>query len=355
MTAPDVASDTLNFLALHADLESRVLDSDSGNWLSGWQCDNPWIEEIQAEVDKNIVSIPQEKYHYLSDDHHVSESLRAFHEVVDGIPLEGLICGSGSTAIIFTFCAWLKERGVKEAYYIPPLYHTLRYGLNLFGIEVKPISSKHAFEKNFEIRLPDVSTILLFSDPIWYAGISMQESVIHSIIEWQKRTQSYVFVDGSFQYAKWSGLAPELSSKLDPRYTVRLICPTKALAAHGYRFSYAAVPAQIRQRLVHIYSNIYGSASVESLAFGRVSSKLMLDKKICDLLMKSAAERHKKLRLDQAIHSSWEANCGYFIYEKILRPLPNGTELIGGSYFEQKRYADHVRINLLSPNIRLLD
>jgi aspartate/methionine/tyrosine aminotransferase len=300
-------------------------------------------------------TIDQDKYYYLSEDATISESLNEFHHSVDQISPESFLCGAGSSTIIFTFCAWLKEQNITEVHYIQPMFFSVHHALKLFGIRAQPINSRHAFERGFRIHLPTEKSVLLLTDPIWYAGLSIAEHVIQEICEWQKKTQSLVFVDGSFQYAKWNGIMHEATAMLDTARTVRLICPTKALAAHGYRFAYASVPAEMRTTMAYIYSNIYGSASIESLAFGRALPDVIINRDICNALTRSIATRHKALRSDQTITSDWEADSGYFVYEKILRPLPANTKLLGGPFFEQKRYKHHVRINLLSPSMELLD
>jgi len=173
-------------------------------------------------------------------------------------------------------------------------------------------------------------------------------------VEWQRKTRSLLFIDGSFQYAKWGGEPSEFSSAFDPAHTVRLICPTKALAAHGYRFSYVLLPEAMHQECTHIYANIYGSASVDSLAFARIVPAALQSRDIIMPLMLTVATRHRSLRSQGKISSAWEPSSGYFIFEKILVPLPEGTILMDGSFFEQKRYPEYRRINLLSPSLHLL-
>jgi hypothetical protein len=99
--------------------------------------------------------------------------------------------------------------------------------------------------------------------------------LVTAIRKWQKNTNSTVFVDGSFQYSRWNGVKREATASLDPMLTVRLICPTKIVAAHGFRFSYALLPSSLLEEYKHIYSNIFGSASLESIAFGRAAAKIM--------------------------------------------------------------------------------
>jgi hypothetical protein len=350
-----VSQDDLSFLLQrHAELEEKYGDGDGGRFLSGWQCENPWIEQIRVLVDGQIRQIDSGQYPNLDSDSIVKEELYRFHCSIDGTTPDSQFCGAGASSIIFTFCAWLHQQDIQEIYYIPPLYFSLHFALRLFGIRARAISGKHAFEPGFSLNLPSERTVLLFSDPIWYAGIPLSNEIIKSLIEWQSRTGSLVFVDGSFQYAKWEGLRAELSALFDPEYTARLICPTKALASHGYRFAYVLLPKAMHASIAHIYANIYGSASVDSLAFARIAPTTMAGGTITSSLMRLAAERHQSLRTHGTISSPWQPRCGYFIFEQIAASLPPGTLLMDGAYFEQKRYPNYRRINLLSPSLHML-
>jgi aspartate/methionine/tyrosine aminotransferase len=355
MAVFDLNNPIPSLLERHAQLEALYGDNETGNWLSGWQCDNPWIDQIRRIVDKHKSAVPRDKYHYLSEDSYILDSLREFHLAVDKNTPESFLCGTGSSTIIFTFCAWLKAQDVQRVYYIEPMFFAVHHALELFGIETRPVNARHGFEASFKVNLPQEKTILLFTDPIWYAGTSLSANVVEQISDWQRATQSLIFVDGSFQYAAWTGVDHEASAILDPSLTVRLICPTKALAAHGYRFAYATVPQHIHDRMAHIYSNIYGSASIESMAFGRAIPELIVDRTLCNTLSRTIGERHAMLRSRGIIAANWDADRGYFVFERIHCPLPPNAKLLGGSYFDQKRYPDHRRINLLSPSIHLLN
>ena len=70
--------------------------------------------------------------------------------------------------------------------------------------------------------------------------------------------------------------------------------------------------------------------------------------------MLTAAARHQSLRSQAKISAAWNASCGYFVFEEILVSLPEGTLLMDGSFFEQKRYPKYRRLNLLSPSLHLL-
>src|SRR5437868_3115698 len=118
-----VAQDDLSFLLQrHAELEAKYGDGDGGRFLSGWQCQNPWTDQIQRLVQDQSSQIDGGQYLYLDSEPALKESLARFHSSVDGVAPERLFCGAGASSIIFTFCAWLRQQGTGEIYYIPPLY-----------------------------------------------------------------------------------------------------------------------------------------------------------------------------------------------------------------------------------------
>lgn len=350
----DAHSEAAQLLKRHDDLEALHGDGDGGNFLSGWQCDNPWSRGLQDLVAAEGLSLDVSKYAYFGGDAKIREPLEAFHVRADGTAPEALLFGQGASPLIFTFCAWLKERGIDEIYYIPPLYFSMHFALRFLGVRARPISGRHAYEGGFSINLPTKTAVLLFADPIWYAGVLLGEEHVKRIAGWQADTGSFVCVDGSFQYMRWDQLLSEPTSHLDPSKTFRILCPTKALAMHGYRFAYAVVPRSLLQDYSRIYDNIYGSASVDSAAFARVAGRVLNEGQVVNALMQSAAERHSALRSNGSIRSEWEPTCGYFIFEEIARTLPESVVLMDGTYFEQKRYSNYRRINLLSPSIGLL-
>lgn len=353
---PTSSNDDLAFLLQrHAELEARFGDGEGGRFLSGWQCENPWSGHIRELVDDQCHQIDSGQYLYLDSDTLTKQALSQFHQRVDGVVPHSMLCGNGASSIIFTFCAWLRQKNILEVFYVPPLYFSLHFALRLFGVRARAVSGKHAFESEFSINLPSQGAVLLLADPIWYAGIPLPNDLIESLVRWQQRTQSLVFIDGSFQYASWDCQRVELSSKFDPKQTVRLICPTKALASHGYRFAYAMLPESMHATCAHIYANIYGSSSIENFAFARIAPAAMMDGTIVKALMRLASDRHQSLRARRKISAPWQPSCGYFVFEQVFADLSESVPLMDGSFFEQKRYPDYRRINLLSPSLHLLD
>jgi hypothetical protein len=195
----------------------------------------------------------------------------------------------------------------------------------------------------------------MLADPVWYAGIPLPEDLINTLVEWQRHTSSLVFLDGSFQYAKWGSQKTEYSARFASERTVRVVCPTKSLCAHSYRFAYGLFPKSMHERCVHIYANINGSTSVDNIAFARIAPLIMLEHKFTNALTDLASTRHRDLRARGKIQAPWQPSSGYFVFEKIIKKLSDRIILMDGSFFEQKRYPQYNRINLLSPSISALD
>jgi histidinol-phosphate/aromatic aminotransferase/cobyric acid decarboxylase-like protein len=345
---------TFALIKRYEELETLYGDGPSGNFLSGWQCVNPWSETVQKRIDDVRLTIDGSKYHYFDDDKMVERGLSDLHQDVDGVVPQSVLCGEGASSLIFTFCAWLRQMSVSEVFYVPPLYFTFHYALRLFGIRARPIAGKHSFEAEVVWNLPCVAVVLLVCDPIWYAGMPLDEAQVARLIDWQRKTGSTIIVDGSFQYMRWDGTSHEPTAHLDPDRTIRLVCPTKALAVHGYRFAYATMPALWRKELSVMHSNGYGSVAADNIAFAKAAVSLLREGHVRASLMKLASSRHRTFRASGTIAADWQPGCGYFIFERITSSLPADAPLMDGSFFEQRRYEDHVRINLLSPSIDIL-
>jgi len=346
--------DLKSMLRRHAELEELQGDGEQGRFLSGWQCDHPWSMDLRDAVTAERAALPDQDYLYLEHDELVRDGLLSFHRRFDGSTPSAVVPAEGGSGLIFTVCAWLSERGVKEVYYLAPLYFSAAHAFGLLGMRARAISGRQPFEKGFTFNLPEQTTVLFLTDPIWYAGLTIDAALIEQIAHWQRRTQSYVVVDGSFQYMRWDGSTNEATARLDPLRTIRILCPTKTMALHGYRFAYALLPADIRSSFVHLHSTLYASASAESIAFARVAVREMQTRALTRKLVLFIAERHRRLRTAGKIAADWNADSGYFVFEQLLVPGIDIKPLMDGSYFGQKRYPDYRRINLLSPSLSLL-
>ena len=189
MSAQATPDDLSSLLQRHADLESKFGDGDGGRFLSGWQCANPLAEKIRLAVERESRSIDPVQYVTFGEDRILQQELKHTHRLIDGVMPETIMCGSGSSSLIFTFCAWLCRENISEVYYIPPLYFTFHFALKLLNIRARAISGRHAFEPDFSFNLPNENTVLLLTDPIWYAGIPLSLDLINSLVEWQRRTR----------------------------------------------------------------------------------------------------------------------------------------------------------------------
>ena len=341
-------------LRRHAELEELQSDGGQGRFLSGWQCEHPWSDKLRAAVAAERVALPNQDYLYLEHDDRVLDGLTSFHRRVDGSAPSAVVPAEGGSALLLTACGWLSERSVTEVYFLSPLYFSTARALRLFGIRARAISGRQAFEPGFTFNLPEQTTVLFLTDPIWYAGLTISDSMIEHIARWQRRTHSFIVVDGSFQYMCWDGSTREATAGLDPLRTIRILCPTKTMALHGYRFAYALLPASARPSFTHLYSTLFGSASAESIAFARVAVAEMQTRSLSEKLVRFIDNRHRRLRAAGKIAADWNANCGYFVFERLLVPGVDIKPLMDGSYFGQRRYPDHRRINLLSPSLPLL-
>lgn len=343
-------------LLKHEALEVEHGDGDAGNFLFGWQCQNPYANELLLNVKKRSEGIDHVKYIYLEDNHELTQRVKNMQLGFDGVMPSGLFCApGGAVSVLFSFCAFLSRRGVSEVYYIPPIYYSMHIALKLFGIRVRAVSGLHAFEDGFTMNLPDKNTVLILADPVWYVGISVPDQAIAEIIRWQNKTESLVFVDGSFQYMRWNETVTEASAKLSPEKTFRLVSPTKSLGVHGYRFAYTLLPENFLTEFSNTYTNIYGSTAAGNLAFAFEAISAMEKRSLTNSLIRLAKARHERLRKKGTISSVLKPECGYFAFEKINVTLPEGYLMMTGDYFDQNRFLGHSRLNLISPSFCVLD
>lgn len=351
----DQKRNTNELNSYYENLAFELEDGDKGNFLSGWQCVSPFTNELFDAVKERAKGINYGRYTYFDDELDLSNKILSLHKDFDGIAPQYVFCGAGSTSLLYGIAAYLNMKKVRKVYFIPPMYFTMHIAFDSFGIQTIPVSNKHPFEKDFTLNLPNENnSCLIVIDPIWYAGSPISESIINQIHLWQKKTKSFVFVDGSLQYMSWDKSIYEPTSLLEPSLTFRLICPSKQLSSHGYRFSYLLMPISEKQSFAWTYTNILGSANADSVAFGHEAVKAMKERTITNNLMTLVSERHTTLRSKRIIESEFLPSSGYFIFEKINIELPKGYIKVDGKFFDQDNFPNYTKINLLSPSINLL-
>jgi len=329
----------------HRQLDYAVRNNKGQAFLSGWNSVHPFQKEY-SKIDAN--SSDKLKYQFYKDSSELKELIVQFHQETDRIDLNinSVLPGDGSTPLIAAFCSLLFSEKIKEVFYIPPMYYMFYHHLKFFGIKTRPVSRKHLFEESAQLNLPDKKTILIFSDPIWYAGKSVNQSFIDEIAKWQRKTESIVFVDGTFQYIQWNGSYEEKSSQLSQELTYRLICPTKYLAVHGHRFSYCLVPADKYEPFLYSYDNLIGPTSTYNLSFAHSALRIMLrpnrNKELIDHIMKT----YLQITEVGAIKTTIIPDSSFFVFGQINSSLKN-LLLMDQGYFDQKRFPDYYRVNLL--------
>ncbi len=342
----------IELLAKHAELEEKLGDGDGGNFISGWQCVNPWHNLITAEIDERRRQLSDREYMYADRFSSLEESFVQLHASLDRTLPQRIIFGAGSTVLLLLAASWLSTKEKHEIYYVTPMYFTLHSALKILGIRCRPVNGLQPYEQEFSLNLPEDGGVLVVTDPVWYSGTKIANHTMEQIRIWQRSTNSLVVVDGSFQYMDWSHSDIELTATLDPSLTLRVVCPTKQLAVHGFRASYMLVPDSQYREVLTLHSHLFGSASIDTIAFLLAGANL-LKQKFRYLLADYAHHRYVQLRAAGLITAPWQSNSGYFCFERFAKadsiPL-----LMDGSYFEQPRFPGFYRINLLSPQLKFL-
>jgi aspartate/methionine/tyrosine aminotransferase len=329
------------------------LTRSTGPFISDWNGTHPFAQEYIGDA----LSRPRTefgRYHFYNEDPDLSSAIARFHRKNESMDLRStqILAGEGSSTFLAAYSLLLRQVDVPELYYVPPLYYTLHYFLRLLGIRARPISKSHLFDSRALANLPHKKTILVLSDPIWYAGRRVDAQSIAELAEWQTRTRSTIFVDGSFQFMQWDGVRHERTSLLDPDLTFRLICPTKSLGLPMFRFSYLLHPPAARRRLVFLYESLTGATSSPNLRIAhRVMEVLNSDDNNASF-SHHLSQTYKRLIRDKLVMTDVEPDCSYFIFAKPMRQHAYVT--MDGSYFEQSGYPGYVRINLMSAAKRLI-
>jgi len=347
--------DTIRLNSYYENLAFDLNDGDGGHFLSGWQCENPYASDFLTAVKERGKHIDYRKYQYFDEDEQLSEKICILHESFDDVRPQRILCATGSTSLLYAFVTYLKRIGINRVYYIPPIYFTLHIAFELYGMESIPVSEEQPFEQKFKLCLPeDASCVLIISDPVWFTGTKYSYSTICEISEWQKRTSSIVFVDGSLQYLSWNGNLKEITAELEPDHTFRLLCPSKQLSIHGYRFAYLLLPESHERGMAWTYANVAGPAPADSIIFAHEAVDAIQDRDITSKLINTVVKRYKHLRENNIIESNIIPECGYFIFERVNVPLPDGYSVIDGKYFHLDNYLGYIKINLLSPSLNIL-
>ena len=343
-------------LELHRQLDQ--VPSLNRRFISGYETTHPFIDRYLKDIGaEDGYASRLGTYCFAQDQVALVEAIRRFHQRADEIDYapDQILLSAGSSPLLLTLMVFLRRNAVRSLYYFRPIYHSFYFFADLLGVDLLPLSEHLLVDNEVSLTLPDGNHVLLFSDPIWIAGRELNDGVIDKVRRWQERTGSIVLVDGTFQYLKWEWPASkERSTQLVRDQTIRLICPTKSLALHGIRFAYLLGPARLLDGLRWVCDNATGSASGFDLHAAVRLMEVLLTPDRNRHLGAYLRDRYTALRASNFItETAHEPDCGYYILGKLGRPEKTDL-LMNGNYFELQGYDDFVRINLLSPDVKLI-
>lgn len=275
----DDGSGLFGIMAHHQRLETERKNLDGRLFISDYHGGHPFIADylgpLAASPAPHLGDIA--RYAGLDDDLVLRRKIAALHHDHDHLPYSAahVLPSGGSSSLLGTICTWLSLTNRKRVHYLPPVYFKFAYLFHRFAIQPIPVADRHAFQPDFRLRLPAQRSVLLLTDPIWYAGMRVTEHVLDAIGEWQRATGSLIVVDGTFQYMRWDGDRREPTAQLDPELTLRLVCPTKYLSLHGYRCAWLLAPEGLRDQLAELHLNLHGDVPLSDLLFTHRACEVM--------------------------------------------------------------------------------
>lgn len=337
-------------LEWHERIEAERQQPGARVFLSDYNGDHPYVAKYLGELadtaPHHLADIS--RYAGLDEDVRLRSKIAAMHEQYDQVAYSerNVVPAGGSSSLLGTFVTWLAVNGHRRVHYVAPVYYKLAYLLREFGIEPVPVASGHAYQAEFDLSLPGERTVLVLTDPVWYAGRRVPTRVLDAIAAWQQATDSLVFVDGTFQYMSWDGSPGEASARLPVERTLRMVCPTKHLSIHGYRCAHLLAPAALRQELADLHINLHGDVAVSDRLFAHRAADVMTQHGNSDLV-RHIRDNHARLTASRALAARMPVETGFFLF---ARPhVPHRWFLaLDERYFELDGHPGYVRINLLN-------
>lgn len=340
-------------LLAHREIDVKSRKRSTTAFISGWETEHDiGYESLAAILAEDGAVDDALAYTVVGEDDALRGKIRQFHGQVDGsFPREsGLTIGAGSSPLVCALMTMLSAMGETEVFYLKPVYHTYYYMAKVLGIRMTAIGQvmceRH---ESAALDLPKHKCVLLVTDPAWIAGYSLSQDFWSTVRDWQQKWDSLVVVDGTFQYTKWQSMAPELSTLLDPENTLRLVCPTKSLCAHGLRFAYVLSPSRLEEELGWVHTKFTGSSTKYDL----VGAHLLMDQLMSAAnnrdLVARVRSRYLALRDGGYIRSSVaEPDCTYYAFGAVSFDLVDAL-IMNRVHFELDYPDEYIRINLLSP------
>jgi aspartate/methionine/tyrosine aminotransferase len=337
---------------LHPNALDRTSERDDVVFVSDWNGEHPFVPDfLDGFAGRTIASLGSlTRYSHLEEDTALENKLRRLHRDryrEPGAADQGFLPGAGSASFLTTMLFRARQLGFDRLCYLPPVYNSAIYIIQEMGFAVHKGARDVDFAEDPGLALPDTRCALWLTDPVWFAGRPVRQETIDEIARWQQRTGSLVLVDGTFQYQQWDGGRTERSSGLDPALTYRLVCPTKALAIHGFRFAYLIAPKAHLSAVTDLHSRMHGAAGVADRAFAHRALAALDSDPGNRPLMTYAQERYRTLLEGKALHEWLEPVSGYFVFG-VPAATRNTVHGMGPECFEVRGHPGYLRINMLN-------
>lgn len=344
-----------HLLNKHHELDYHCRNPGNRIFVSDWYCKHPYVRKYIPQdifTENHLTDQDLLYYTFPNDEFSVHNEIRKFHQKHDGIIYENeeIYIGAGMTPLITAQVIMMLSMGYKEFYYTKPLYYTFYYLSQVFNFKLIPVCDVPLNKPGIKLNLPEKKICLIVCDPLWYMGKAIVPEYMEQIKKWQNRTKSYVLVDGAFQYMKWDIKdRKESSAILDKNLTFRSICPTKALAIHGIRFSYTLLPKIHQEDMRYAYANTSGSACIYSHKAAKRIMEVLNSEESNSELMKHIQKRYKHFINKKVFIDDIKAEMTYFIFVKMTGEKSKYIAM-DQDFFDTTNYPGYVRFNLLLPH-----
>jgi hypothetical protein len=132
--------------------------------------------------------------------------------------------------------------------------------------------------------------------------------------------------------------------------TLRTICPTKSVTAHGIRFSYVLAPPAVREDLRYAYANSAGSGSIFDRAAAHQIMSILNSPESNGALLRYIQARYDRCIQEEVFRDSLGAESTYFTFVQMNRD-PDTLIAMDEQFFDTNGFDGFVRFNLLLRNL----
>lgn len=339
-------------LAANNRLSETLHNEPNRTFVSDWNGENPFVRQFLDDfADVTISRLGDlEKYSRMDSDSDLAAAVADLHVQRYGEPSvtpTRCVLGAGATGFLTTLLMYQYLNGARELAYLPPIHSGATWWIRKLGFVVRRVATDVDFSPRGELTLPENRCVLWLTDPVWFAGVPIRMETLEAIAAWQRRTGSTIIVDGTFQYMSWDGAGSEATERLDPDLTFRLVCPTKALSLHGFRFAYAIVPEQHSAPFAELHGRLHGPAGLPDRRFAHRAVTTLRSGEGALPLLHLARGSYRELISRRAVTAAVEPKGGYFLFgcPAVARERFMGMDI---NCFGGTGYPGFVRINLLN-------